>query len=63
MPHGQEKRFPEASEAVFFRTQVQLCLLNLVRCFLAFVSGKDRKELAADLKAIYRAATAQETRL
>jgi putative transposase len=54
------KGFPEAIEAVFPQTQVQLCLVHLVRYSLAFVSFKERKAVAADLKAIYRAATAQE---
>jgi putative transposase len=54
------KGFPEAIEAVFPRTDVQLCLVHLVRHSTKYVSYKDRKELAADLKTIYRAATAQE---
>ncbi len=54
------KGFPEAIEAVFPQTQVQLCLVHLVRYSLAFVSFKDRKAVAADLKTIYRAATAEE---
>lgn len=54
------KGFPEAIEAVFPQTQVQLCLVHLVRYSLAFVSFKDRKAVAADLKAIYQATTAQE---
>jgi len=54
------KGFPEAIEAVFPQTQVQLCLVHLVRYSLAFVSFKDRKEVAAGLKAIYQAVTEQE---
>ena len=54
------KGFPEAIEAVFPKTQVQLCLVHLLRHSLAFVSFKDRKAVAADLKAIYRAATEAE---
>lgn len=54
------KGFPEAIEAVFPRTEVQLCLVHLVRHSTKYVSYKDRKELAADLKRIYRAATAEE---
>ena len=54
------KGFPEAIEAVFPHTQVQLCLVHLVRYSLAFVSFKDRKAVAAGLKAIYQAATAGE---
>ena len=63
MPPGRIdglKGFPEAIEAVFPQTQVQLCLVHLVRYSLAFVSFKDRKAVAADLKTIYRAATAGE---
>lgn len=56
------KGFPEAIEAVFPHTQVQLCLVHLVRYSLAFVSFKDRKAVAADLKAIYQAVTAQEAK-
>lgn len=54
------KGFPEAIEAVFPRTDVQLCLVHLVRHSTKYVSSKDRKQVAADLKTIYRAATAQE---
>lgn len=51
------KGFPEAIEAVFPNTQVQLCLVHLVRHSLTYVSWKQRKEVAEDLKAIYQAAT------
>jgi len=54
------KGFPEAIEAVFPKTDVQLCLVHLVRNSTKYVSYKDRKQVAADLKTIYRAATAQE---
>ena len=54
------KGFPEAIETVFPQTQVQCCLVHLVRHSLAFVSYKDRKEVVADLKTIYRAATEAE---
>lgn len=49
--------FPEAIETVFPRTKVQLCIVHLVRNSLNYVSYKDRKELAADLKKVYGAAT------
>ena len=51
--------FPEAIEAVFPQTQVQLCIVHLVRNSLSYVSYKDRKAVAADLRAIYTAATAE----
>lgn len=54
------KGFPEAIETVFPKTQVQLCLVHLVRLSLAYVSYKDRKAVATDLKLIYRAATIAE---
>jgi putative transposase len=54
------KGFPEAIEAVFPKTQVQLCLVHLMRFSLAYVSFKDRKAVAAGLKAVYRAASADE---
>ena len=54
------KGFPEAIEAVYPETQVQLCMVHLVRHSLKYVSWKRRKEVAADLKAIYSAVTAQQ---
>ncbi len=54
------KGFPEAIEAVFPRAEVQLCLVHLVRHSLNFVSWKQRKEVAADLRTIYTAATVDE---
>jgi len=54
------KGFPEAFAALYPRTQVQLCLVHLVRASLAYVSYKERKAVAADLRTIYQAATAEE---
>jgi len=51
------KGFPEAIEAVFPKTQVQLCIVHMVRHSLNYVSWKQRKEVAEDLKAIYQAPT------
>ena len=53
------KGFPQAIESVFPQAQVQLCIVHLVRASLNYVNWKDRKQVAADLKPIYRAATAQ----
>jgi putative transposase len=52
--------FPEAIEAVFPQTRVQLCIVHLVRNSLSYVSYKDRKAVAADLKLVYAAATESE---
>lgn len=54
------KGFPEAMEVVFPQTQVQLCLVHMVRHSLSYVSWKERKAVANDLKPIYRAATEAE---
>lgn len=52
--------FPEAIETVFPDTQVQLCIVHMVRNSLSFVAWKDKKDVVADLKPIYQAVTAQE---
>ena len=41
---------------------MQLCIVHMVRNSLRFVSWKERKKVAADLKTIYRAATEEEAR-
>jgi putative transposase len=51
------KGFPDAIESVFPQTQVQLCIVHMVRNSLRFVSWKDRKKVAADLRTIYTATT------
>ena len=51
------KGFPEAIESVFPRTEVQLCIVHLVRHSLNYVGWKQRKEVARDLKTIYTSAT------
>src|SRR5919197_2392680 len=54
------KGLPEAIEAVFPKTQVQLCIVHKVRNSLKYVPWKERKAVAADLRAIYAAATLPE---
>lgn len=54
------KGFPEAIEAAFPKTTVQLCIVHMVRNSLAYVNWKERKVVAADLRTIYRAATVEE---
>ena len=51
------KGFPEAIEAVFPDTQVQICIVHMVRNSLNYVSWKQRKDVAADLKTIYQSPT------
>ena len=54
------KGFPESIATVFPEAQVQLCIVHQVRASLNYVSWKQRKEVAADLKPIYRASTVEE---
>lgn len=53
------KGFPEAINAVFTQTQVQTCIVHLLRNCLDFVPWKDRKAIVAALKRIYQAKNAQ----
>jgi len=54
------KGFPEAIESVFPQTDVQLCIVHLVRHSLNYVGWKQRKEVARELKLIYTAATDED---
>lgn len=54
------KGFPEAIEAVYPKAQIQLCIVHQVRHSLRYVSWKQRKAVAADLRRIYAAATLAE---
>jgi putative transposase len=54
------KGFPQAIESVFPEARIQLCIVHLVRASLNYVSWKERRRVAADLKAIYRAATERQ---
>ena len=56
------KGFPKAIETAFPQAQVQLCIVHLVRASLNYVSWKERKPVAEDLKSVYRAATEEEAR-
>lgn len=53
------KGFPEAIESIFPKTQIQLCIVHMVRRSLNYVSWKQRKDVAYDLKTIYQATTVE----
>jgi putative transposase len=53
------KGFPEAIRAVYPKTEIQLCIVHMVRNSLKFVSYKDRKNIAAGLKEIYHSSTVE----
>ena len=54
------KGFPEAIETIYPKTKVQLCIVHMVRHSLNYVSWKMRKEVAADLRAIYASGTVDQ---
>ena len=47
--------FPDAAAAVFPETEVQLCIVRMVRSSVKYAPYKDRKAVAAGLKEIYLA--------
>ena len=57
------KGFPEAIEATFPNAEVQLCIVHMLRASLAYVSWKQRKAVASDLRQVYQSATAMEAEL
>jgi putative transposase len=54
------KGFPEAIESVFPKTQIQLCIVHMIRNSVKYVNWKDRKLVCRDLKTIYTSATEQQ---
>lgn len=52
--------FPEAITAVYPNAEVQLCIVHMVRNSLQYVPWKERRQVAADLREIYRAPTAEQ---
>jgi putative transposase len=53
------KGFPEALETVFPATTLQTCIVHLIRNSLSYASWKERKALAAAIKPIYTASSAE----
>ena len=54
------KGFPDAINANFPNTQIQLCIVHLIRNSLKYVSYKHKKELIGDLKLVYKATTEEQ---
>jgi putative transposase len=55
--------FPEAIEATWPQTTVQTCTVHLIRAAMRFVSYADRKKVAAALRPVYTAPTAEAARI
>jgi transposase-like protein len=51
------KGFPDAIQAVFPETEIQLCIIHQLRNSLKYVVCKDRTTVANDLKTVYKAPT------
>ena len=54
------KGFTEAIESVFPDAMTQLCIVHQIRNSLTYVSYKEKKRVAADLRPVYTAVTEKE---
>ena len=59
------KRFPEAIEAVFPKTKIQLCIIHRratpqISTSMRYVPEKDKKAVIADLKPVYKAVNQEQ---
>lgn len=54
------KGFPDAINAIFPQTTVQLCIVHQIRNSIKYVGSKNQKEFLKDLKTVYKAVN-QET--
>lgn len=55
--------FSDAIKAVYPKAQIQRCIVHQIRNSLKYVSWKDRKKVANDLKGIYTAITQEDGEL
>ncbi|CAN5560230.1 hypothetical protein BH10BAC5_BH10BAC5_19430 [soil metagenome] len=49
--------FPEAINSIYPQTEIQLCIIHVLRNTLRYVASKDQKEVAKDMKTVYSAPT------
>ena len=54
------KGFPDAINTVFPETQIQLCIVHMVRNSIKFVTWKDYRAVTSGLKEIYKSATEED---
>lgn len=57
------KGFPDAVQNVYPQTQIQLCIVHMVRNSVKYASWKDYKPVTADLKRIYQSVSEEEALL
>jgi transposase-like protein len=53
------KGLPDALRSIFPGTEVQLCIVHMIRNSLRFVGSKNQKEFLKDLKEVYQAASSE----
>jgi putative transposase len=53
--------FPPGIESIYPKAQVQLGIAHMIRASLSYMTWPDRDKVVADLKPIYKAATADES--
>lgn len=51
------KGFPEAINTVFPETEIQLCIIHLIRNTLRYIASKDQRAFMKDLRSVYKAST------
>jgi transposase-like protein len=51
------KGFPEAINTVFPQTEIQICIIHLIRNTLRYIASKDQKAFMKELKEVYKAPT------
>src|SRR5690606_35194788 len=57
------KGFPDAINTVYPETQIQLCIVHMVRNSMRYVSWKDYRAITSDLKRIYQSVSEEEALL
>jgi len=57
------KGFPEAINAIYPNTEVQLCIVHQTRNSLTYVASKNQKEFMKDLKLVYQAVSKESAEL
>jgi transposase-like protein len=55
--------FNQAIEAVYPQAEIQRCIVHQIRSSLRYVSWKDRKAVAKDLKTVYTALTEEDAQI
>jgi len=55
--------FKEAIQAVYPKAEIQRCIVHQIRSSLKFVSWKDRKAVAKDLKSVYSAHSEEDAQI